>query len=130
MKRPIGVIVVSILLFIYALYYFGAGLYFLLLWPFVSDDAGLKPFLNFAIIFSVLCTIFAILLGVSGVFIWKGKRWARVIIGILTGFTILGSVKGAITLDIASIFMLAVSLWIFIYLFFFKSANKFFSKGP
>ena len=62
----------------------------------------------------IICLV---VFGIIGIFLWKGKRWAKIVLGVFIWANILGG---------TSIPILIISLGIFIYLFFFKSAKEFF----
>jgi len=118
-SRPIGITIIAILVWLYALIMIILGVYVIMAVP---SDVTNNPLINQLRSMVLLVNgygsiIGGVVLGIIGIFLWKGKRWAKIVLGVFIWANILGG---------TSIPILIISLGIFIYLFFFKSAKEFF----
>lgn len=116
-SRPIGITIIAIFVWLYALVTIIMGIYLVMV-P-LSDVGNIQISL-------ILQIAYVVVLGIIGIFLWKGKHWAKIVLGVMAGFGILGNISGLASLKIASIISLIVYFCIFIYLVFFKSAEEFF----
>ena len=111
-SRPIGITIIAILVWLYALIMIILGVYVIMAVP---SDVTNNPLINQLRSMVLLVNgygsiIGGVVLGIIGIFLWKGKRWAKIVLGVFIWANILGG---------TSIPILIISLGIFIYLFFF-----------
>lgn len=135
-ERPTGITIISILVWLYALAYLIIGLYIITAAPKDLTNNLLLQLLNLNFIIlnghgtiGAYIIITGIVLGIIGIFLWKGKRWAKIIVGVIVGISILRSTRGIVYPNVGDIISFIIYLLIFIYLFFFKSAKEFFSNN-
>ena len=123
-SRPVGITVITILIFLCSAIIIIAGLYFLITAQDLSNKDSNSPFsnmlLNFIIWNSTLSIIGGLVLCLVGVFLFQGRRWAKIVLGVIIWINILGG---------TSIPILVISLGIFIYVFFFRVSKEFFKSA-
>jgi len=135
-ERPTGITIISILVWLYALAYLIMGLYIITAAPKDLTNNLFLQLLNLNLIIlnghgtiGAYIIVAGMILGIIGLFLFQGKRWAKIILGVILGFSILRSTKGIISPNAGDIISFIIFLGIFIYLFFFKSAKEFFQTA-
>lgn len=134
-ERPTGITIISILVWLYALAYLIMGLYIITAAPKDLTNNLFLQLLNLNLIIlnghgtiGAYIIVAGMIMGIIGLFLFQGKRWAKIILGVILGIGILRGTRAIISQDIISIITFIIFLGIFIYLFFFKSAKEFFSQ--